>query len=125
MVMLTGLLELESKGATRLDDRVLTFLTIGGRSRYRDGFTNEVPVLPKCENGETKNCTFREIPHSVETGYSDAWYARIVADSDNAEVGPPLPLRFFRARHSRAHPTSPHAILSLPTFFFRCVPPFI
>jgi len=55
-------------------------------SRYRDGFTNKAPVLPMCADGKTENCTFREIPDSEETGYTDSWYARIVADSDNAEV---------------------------------------
>lgn len=57
--------------------------------RYRDGFINEAPKLPMCQNGETKNCTFRAVPDSVPTGYSDSWYARIVGDSDNADVSTP------------------------------------
>ena len=41
--------------------------------KYRDGFTNKVPPKQKCENGNKVNCTFRWIPDSDETGYTDAW----------------------------------------------------
>ena len=30
-------------------------------------------------------CTSRSLPEASEPGYTDAWYARIVADGENAE----------------------------------------
>lgn len=52
---------------------------------FRDGFTVTPPVVPTCTGGNTHGCTCRPIPDAAETGYSAAWYTRILADGDNAE----------------------------------------
>jgi len=54
-------------------------------SRTRDGFTTIAPTTPTCRPGQKENCTSRPLPSCQETGYTDAWYQRMVSDSDNAE----------------------------------------
>jgi len=56
-------------------------------SRFRDGFTVNKAKAKKCDRSkhEVKNCTFRVVPTMTESGYTKDWYARIVADSDNAK----------------------------------------
>jgi dipeptidase len=56
-------------------------------SRTRDGFTTTPSAKKQCVagSGAYKGCTARKIPDTAATGYSDAWYGRIVADSDNAD----------------------------------------
>ena len=51
-------------------------------SRFRDGFTVTAPKQKVCDlsKGEKNGCTARPVPDAATTGYSDAWYARIVAD---------------------------------------------
>ena len=39
-------------------------------SRYRDGFTTVLSDVPKCADGNKKDCTSRLIPKCQETGYS-------------------------------------------------------
>lgn len=39
----------------------------------------------QCTNGNVVNCTAKLQPVDNEVGYTDAWRARIVADSDNAQ----------------------------------------
>ena len=53
-------------------------------ARVRDGFTVTPPTLPTCKRGERKGCTARPVPQAAQSGYSDAWYARIVANPENA-----------------------------------------
>ena len=36
-------------------------------------------------HGANTTCTSRSLPEASEPGYTDAWYARIVADGENAE----------------------------------------
>merc|ERR1712083_1061894 len=52
---------------------------------FRDGFTVTAPKSKQCVGGQRKACTSRRIPDAAATGYSAAWYKRIVADSDNKE----------------------------------------
>jgi hypothetical protein len=42
--------------------------------------------MPKCDlsKGEKTNCTSRTIPDCAETGYSAEWYARVLAEGQNA-----------------------------------------
>ena len=58
-------------------------------SRFRDGFTVTPSVHRQCDQNPAsrafKNCTFRADPVAATGGYSKEWYARIVADGDNAE----------------------------------------
>lgn len=54
-------------------------------SRLRDGFLNMPAPIPQCKEGQKENCTFRYVPESEQAGYTDAWYERIVGDSNNAE----------------------------------------
>lgn len=49
--------------------------------RFRDGFTVTSPELPQCTQGQTTSCTSRVTPVAGETGYSQPWYDRIVAES--------------------------------------------
>ena len=53
-------------------------------SRFRDGFTVTAPKTPVCDLTQKpsawKGCTARPVPDAATSGYSDAWYARIVAD---------------------------------------------
>lgn len=53
----------------------------------RDGFTVTPNTGRQCVpgSGQYNNCTSRLDPYTKTTGYSDAWYARIVEDSDNKE----------------------------------------
>ena len=41
-------------------------------------------ALPTCARGQRTGCTARPVPQASESGYSDAWYARIVANPENA-----------------------------------------
>jgi len=52
-------------------------------AHVRDGFTVTAPRSKQCVGSERKDCTSRRIPQATATGYSDAWYARVVADGDN------------------------------------------
>lgn len=55
-------------------------------ARFRDGFTISAPQKPQCAHGRpAKGCTSRVLPETEPTGYSPAWYDRIVADGDNAQ----------------------------------------
>jgi len=54
-------------------------------SKFRDGFTATAPKSKQCIGKQRKDCTSRSIPDSAETGYSAAWYKRVVEDSDNKE----------------------------------------
>ena len=57
-------------------------------ARFRDGFTvTTAKSLPVCDltKGQTKGCTARLLPDTAMSGYSPAWYERIVADGDNAK----------------------------------------
>jgi len=56
-------------------------------SRFRDGFTVTPSTTKQCDPAkhERVGCTSRAIPHATSSGYSKEWYARIVADSDNAQ----------------------------------------
>jgi len=52
--------------------------------RFRDGFTITDPVKTQCIGKQRRDCTSRRIPTTSETGYSGEWYARLIADGDNA-----------------------------------------
>lgn len=52
---------------------------------FRDGGILLPSTGTKCVNGNTKDCTSKLMPGESDTGYSPAWRARIVADSDNAQ----------------------------------------
>lgn len=54
-------------------------------SRFRDGFTVTPSTTKQCDPAkhERKDCTSRADPHTLASGYSNAWYQRIVSDSDN------------------------------------------
>lgn len=56
-------------------------------SATRDGFTTSASGNKQCVAGskQYQGCTSRLDPVTKETGYDDAWYARVVADSDNAQ----------------------------------------
>jgi len=56
-------------------------------SHTRDGFTTTPTTKPQCKpgSGSYKGCTGRKIPNTAASGYDDAWYGRIVSDSDNAD----------------------------------------
>merc|ERR1712113_600062 len=54
-------------------------------ARTRDFQTVNAPRRPLCTKDERKDCTARPMPDAVTPGYSKEWYARIVADGDNAE----------------------------------------
>ena len=53
-------------------------------SRVRDGFTTIPGKTPQCKQGQTKDCTSRVLPNTQQTGYSKAWYARMVSDPETA-----------------------------------------
>lgn len=52
---------------------------------FRDGGILLPSTGTQCQNGQTAACTAKLIPGERDTGYSPAWRARIVADSDNAK----------------------------------------
>ena len=52
---------------------------------YRDGGVLTPSTARQCEGGNVVNCTAKLQPVDNEVGYTDAWRARIVADSDNAQ----------------------------------------
>merc|ERR1719263_2081648 len=54
-------------------------------ARVRDGFTSSAPKIKQCQGNERKDCTSRILPEVAESGYSDSWRQRIVADGDNRE----------------------------------------
>ena len=58
-------------------------------ARFRDGLTVTPGKGRQCDPDVTKHdvkdCTSRTMPSAAQSGYDEAWYARIVADSDNAE----------------------------------------
>lgn len=54
-------------------------------SRFRDGFTTVLSDTPRCTPGQKKGCTSRLVPDCQETGYSAEWYARVLAEGQNAE----------------------------------------
>jgi len=54
-------------------------------ARVRDGFTVTAPVKKQCVGSQRKGCTSRRVPDAAATGYSQAWYQRIVGDGDNKE----------------------------------------
>jgi len=54
-------------------------------STVRDGYTVGASKKKQCVGKARKDCTSRNIPDTVESGYSKAWYTRIVKDSDNAQ----------------------------------------
>eukprot|EP00746_Dinoflagellata_sp_MGD_P089058 gnl/MRDRNA2_/MRDRNA2_35178_c0_seq1.p1 gnl/MRDRNA2_/MRDRNA2_35178_c0~~gnl/MRDRNA2_/MRDRNA2_35178_c0_seq1.p1 ORF type:complete len:614 (-),score=114.84 gnl/MRDRNA2_/MRDRNA2_35178_c0_seq1:163-2004(-) len=69
--------------------------------RFRDGFTVSKPVQAQCTGNQRKDCTSRLVPEVSETGYSKKWYARIVADGDNAaHYG--VPVEHFESSEARA-----------------------
>lgn len=43
------------------------------------------PLGKGAAKGANTTCTSRSLPDAAEPGYNDEWYARIVADGDNAE----------------------------------------
>ena len=43
------------------------------------------PLGKGAAKGANTTCTSRSLPTASEPGYNDEWYARIVADGDNAE----------------------------------------
>ena len=54
-------------------------------AHVRDGFTVAAPKMKQCVGKQRKDCTSRRIPGAAATGYSKAWYKRIVADGENKE----------------------------------------
>jgi len=54
-------------------------------AHVRDGFTITAPKMKQCVGQNRKDCTSRRIPVTTQSGYSDAWSKRIVADGDNKE----------------------------------------
>lgn len=54
-------------------------------SHTRDGFTTTAPKAKQCVGKQKKACTSRAIPDTAETGYSEAWNKRRVADGQNME----------------------------------------
>merc|ERR1712039_689442 len=52
-------------------------------ARFRGGFTVAAPNKQQCAGTERNNCTSRALPLATETGYSEAWRKRVVADGDN------------------------------------------
>jgi len=54
-------------------------------AHVRDGFTITAPKTRQCKGKQRKDCTSRRIPQATESGYSEAWRKRIVADGDNKE----------------------------------------
>ena len=49
--------------------------------KYRDGFVNTQSATPVCTRPRQFNCTYRNIPDSLEAGYPSQWYGRIVAEN--------------------------------------------
>lgn len=56
-------------------------------SHFRDGFSVQPSTKKQCvpKSGNYVGCTSRLDPDAAEQGYPADWYARIVADSDNAQ----------------------------------------
>merc|ERR1712139_532747 len=54
-------------------------------ARVRDGFTVLPPKKKQCAGKQRADCTSRAVPQALESGYSQAWYERIVSDGENKE----------------------------------------
>lgn len=54
-------------------------------AHVRDGFTFNAPLKKQCIGKQRVGCTSRVLPDGIESGYSEAWYKRIVADGENKE----------------------------------------
>ena len=72
-------------------------------ARFRDGFTVAAPALPTCDRAkqERSNCTARPVPDAAATGYTDAWYQRIV--DDDTEHHYAVPKQHVHPEGSRLH----------------------